>query len=88
MFPSLLVCIVAGIRNGVKAVQWEGLPSKHTDRILRGERRCKVKYFVKNLKVHKYPVPSRCKVVYTDEKLHDTPPAGTEKCDDCFQLPR
>jgi len=47
-----------------------------------------MKYFVKNLKVHKHPVPSRCKVVYTNEKLHDSPPAGTEKCDDCFQLPR
>jgi len=48
-----------------------------------------VKYFVKNNKVHKYPVPDRCKVVYTREPLHDTPPAGYEKCDDCFpELPK
>ena len=47
-----------------------------------------MKYFVKNLKVHKYPVPSTCKVKYTGEKLHDSPPAGCEKCDDCFRLPR
>jgi len=47
-----------------------------------------MKYFVKNLKVHKYPVPSKCKVKHTGEKLHDKPPAGYEKCDDCFGLPR
>ena len=47
-----------------------------------------MKYFVKNLKVHKYPVPNNCKVEYTGEKLHDEPPAGYEKCDDCFKLPR
>jgi hypothetical protein len=47
-----------------------------------------MKYFVKNNKVHKYPVPSNCKVKYTQEKLHDSPPAGYEKCDDCFKLPR
>lgn len=48
-----------------------------------------VKYFVKNLKIHKYPVPNRCKVKYTDEPLHDSPPASPEKCDDCFpELPR
>jgi len=47
-----------------------------------------MKYFVKNLKVHKYPVPSTCKVKYTGEKLYDSPPAGYEKCDDCFRLPR
>ena len=48
-----------------------------------------VKYFVKNLKVHKYPVPSKCKVIYTTETLHDSPELGYEKCDDCFpELPR
>lgn len=38
-----------------------------------------MKYFVKNLKVHKHPVPTKCKVKYTGEKLHDKPPAGYEK---------
>lgn len=48
-----------------------------------------VRYFVKNLKVHKYPVPSQCKVTYTNETLYDSPPAGYEKCDDCYpELPR
>jgi hypothetical protein len=46
-------------------------------------------YFVKNLKVHKYPVPSTCSTRYEGEKLYDTPPEGTEKCDNCFTgLPR
>jgi len=48
-----------------------------------------VQYFVKNLKVHKYPVPDDCKVTYTGETLHYSPPEGYEKCDDCFpELPR
>lgn len=47
-----------------------------------------VKYFVKNLKVHKYPVPRDCKVKYNGEKLYDQPPPGYEKCDDCFRLVR
>lgn len=45
------------------------------------------KYFVKNLKVHKYPIPSRCKVHHTGEPLRDTIPKGYEKCDHCFGLP-
>lgn len=48
-----------------------------------------VKYFVKNLKVHKYPVPDSCNVIYTNEPLHDSPPTSYEKCDNCFlELPR
>lgn len=48
-----------------------------------------MRYFVKNLKIHKYPVPSTCKVRYNEEPLHDSPPHGYEKCDDCFtNLPR
>ena len=48
-----------------------------------------MKYFVKNLKVHKHPVPSTCTVKYDGEKLLDSPPSGTEKCDNCFtDLPR
>jgi hypothetical protein len=46
-------------------------------------------YFVKNSKIHKYPVPSSCTVKYDGEKKYDTPPAGYEKCDHCFtNLPR
>jgi len=48
-----------------------------------------MKYFVKNLKNHKYPVPPTCKVKHTGEPLHDSPTPGYEKCDDCFtDLPR
>ena len=47
-----------------------------------------MKYFVKNLKVHKYPIPARCKVKHTGETLYEAPPRGYEKCDDCFNLPR
>lgn len=47
------------------------------------------KYFVKNQKVHKHPVPPTCTVGYSGETLHDQPPAGYEKCDNCFtDLPR
>ena len=45
-------------------------------------------YSVKNLKVHKHLVPSSCKVKHTGEQLHSAPPAGYEKCDDCFNVPR
>jgi len=45
-------------------------------------------YFVKNDKIHKYPVPDKCKVEYTGEKRTDSPTEGYEKCDDCFELPR
>jgi hypothetical protein len=46
-----------------------------------------VKYFIKNTRVHKYPVPSSCHVEYTGEKLYDTIPEGYDKCDHCFGLP-
>ena len=49
------------------------------------------KYFIKNNKIHKYPVPDNCKVEYTGETLYDDlddVPKGYEKCDDCFKLPR
>ncbi len=38
-----------------------------------------MKYFVKDLKVHKPPAPRNCKVTYTGEKLHSGPPLGYEK---------
>jgi len=47
-----------------------------------------MQYFVKNDKIHKYPVPNDCHVEYTGEKLHSIPPDGPEKCDHCFNLPR
>jgi hypothetical protein len=45
-----------------------------------------MQYFVKNLKIHKYPVPSSCKVEYDRQKCYDTETRGRgyEKCDDCF----
>lgn len=48
-----------------------------------------MRYFVKNMKNHKYPVPNSCNVTYTGEKLHDSPVQGYEKCDRCWpELPR
>jgi len=47
-----------------------------------------MKYFVKNKKVHKYPVPSNCSVKYSDEKKKSSIPDGYEKCDHCFNLPK
>lgn len=44
-----------------------------------------MKYFIKNDKIHKYPVPSTCSVKYTGEKLHDTKPKGYEECEHCFK---
>lgn len=44
-----------------------------------------MKYFVKNLKVHKYPVPNSCNVKYDNENLHDSKPHGYEECDHCFK---
>lgn len=46
-----------------------------------------VQYFIKNTRVHKYPVPSNCHVKYEGETLHDTIPEGYDKCDHCFGLP-
>ncbi len=51
------------------------------------------KYFVKNKKVHKKPVPSSCLVIYNDQKLYDTDTEAMkhadEKCDKCFpELPQ
>ena len=47
-----------------------------------------VAYFVNNLKVHKSPGSSSCKVKHTGEQLYSSPSAGYEKCDDCFKLAR
>lgn len=45
-----------------------------------------VKYFVKDEKVHKYPAPKTCKVKHAGEKLQDEPPAGYDKCSECFAM--
>lgn len=50
----------------------------------RGDKMGEVKYFVKDEKMHKYPAPETCKVKHTGEKLHDEPPAGYDKCSQCF----
>ena len=47
-----------------------------------------MQYFVKNNKVHKYPVPDSCTVQYTGETLYDNPPSWSEKCNHCFNLPK
>jgi hypothetical protein len=48
----------------------------------------KMKYFVKNTRVHKQPPQNGCNAKRTNEPLHDKPPAGVDKCDRCFNLPR
>ena len=44
-------------------------------------------YFVKNKKVHKYPVPNSCHVKYENQKLYDSDTEAMkhadEKCDKC-----
>jgi hypothetical protein len=47
-----------------------------------------MQFFVKDNKIHKYPQPSKCKVKYAREKLLNSMPAGYEKCEDCFGVPR
>lgn len=55
---------------------------------LNKRKEMKMAYFVKNQKIHKKPVPNNCQVKYTDQKVHNTIPAGYEKCDHCFNLPK
>jgi len=44
-------------------------------------------YFIKDMKVHKYPVPSKCDQEYNGEKLYGTIPEGSYvKCTKCFDL--
>ena len=44
-------------------------------------------FFVKHGIVHRYPVPRRCDVRHTKEKLTDSLPTGFGKCGRCFRLP-
>lgn len=42
-------------------------------------------FFVKNRKLHKYPVPDRCGANYEDEKLWDYVVDGPEECIYCLR---
>jgi len=41
-------------------------------------------YFVKNSKIHRYPIPKNCNVRYEKDKRYKLPPQGYEKCYNCF----
>jgi hypothetical protein len=41
-------------------------------------------YFVKENKLHRYPVVKRCTAVYGKEQLRDTIPTDVEKCIYCL----
>lgn len=43
-----------------------------------------MRYFIKDFKVHKYPVPKSCKSNYLGEKLFRTSPLSFEECRNCF----
>ena len=48
----------------------------------------KVKYFEHKGKIHTIPNPSNCAVSYTGlQNTFDSPPAGVEKCKECFETP-
>jgi len=42
-------------------------------------------FFLKNRKLHKYPVPERCGVKYDDEKLWDYIVDDAEECIYCLR---
>lgn len=42
-------------------------------------------YFVKNNKLHRYPVPKRCETIYKNEQLRDTIPHNVEECLYCMR---
>jgi len=41
-------------------------------------------FFVKDAKLHRYPVPRRCGVSHKGEPLRDTIPHDVEKCVQCL----
>ena len=41
-------------------------------------------YFIKDNKLHRYPVPKRCGVVFQKEILRDTIPHNVEQCMYCM----
>lgn len=42
-------------------------------------------YFVKDNKLHRFPVPIRCGVKHTGEPLRDTIPHDVEECPHCMR---
>ena len=46
-------------------------------------------YFIKGGKLHRYPPPPICTVIYKDEPLLETVPKEVKKCYNCFvRLPK
>ena len=41
-------------------------------------------YFVKENKLHRFPLPKRCDEKYENETLRDTIPHGVEECPYCL----
>ena len=42
-------------------------------------------YFIKENRIHKYPVPPRCAAKYEQEQLRDTIPHAAEECLYCMR---
>ena len=42
-------------------------------------------YFVKENKLHRYPVPLHCNVKYGNEVIRDTITHGVEQCEYCLK---
>jgi hypothetical protein len=42
-------------------------------------------YFIKDNKLHRYPIPKRCGVQFQNEILRDTIPHNVEKCIYCMR---
>ncbi|MBI2354945.1 MAG: hypothetical protein HYV06_07945 [Deltaproteobacteria bacterium] len=43
-------------------------------------------YFVKNSRLHRYPLPKRCSATYEHEQLRDSVPHGVEQCVYCMRV--
>ena len=43
-----------------------------------------MKYFVKNKRIHEYPLPPTCNVGYDLQTVYEHPPMGYERCEDCY----
>ena len=44
-----------------------------------------MQYFIKDDKLHRYPVTKRCNVNHTGETLRDSIPHGVEQCVYCLR---
>jgi hypothetical protein len=42
-------------------------------------------YFVKENKLHRFPLPKRCRETYENETLRDTIPYSVEQCSCCLR---